>query len=528
MSKKKNGDASSKVGQLPPEGEIRDFFAANLQLVEPGLTLRKREAVLPNRGGAGGKVDILARDPSGQVVVIEIKKSNKTARETVQELHKYTALLQSEEGRKPHEIRCIVLSTDWDELLTPFSSWVREVQYPSVGFRIIPTADGGYTLSPMALSADPEPARLHQFPDRVLVSDDALRRKYLRAIRNKLKKIPEASGVLIPLDYEGQEPAIKLRVGFVLALWKVSDAVIGRLMAEGAIPFGELEPYADPEWAAEDDISTWLLSDACKDLRSGRCEMQQTTREQISWLLSSGWRSGSVARFGQFASSKEAWEDDEIIGLFTSTTRYDLDLTIAPKHRVAWKEGCADILEAVSFAPEWRAEVERFLHAVPQNVESAIVSATVFNPQHLPYALFHAAQGNPDLFPYFVIASAPVAGGIDGPALIGYVSWDGITSPPSAKAMFNEIYGGVESFVWVLFAAKDRTDYSHAYAFHGMKFQTVTARAYFDPEVRKARLLPNQGQQGGATHPRAAEILNSNPGYARELVDLIKGVIPDL
>lgn len=62
------------------EDDIRRYLARHLELLERGLTLLKEEFPLANPAGAGGRIDILARDSFGQFVLIEIKRSDKAAR----------------------------------------------------------------------------------------------------------------------------------------------------------------------------------------------------------------------------------------------------------------------------------------------------------------------------------------------------------------------------------------------------------------------------------------------------------------
>ena len=57
------------------EDRIRDFLAENLDLLEPHLELIGKEYQLPSRIGAGGRIDLLAKDPFGHFVLIEIKRS---------------------------------------------------------------------------------------------------------------------------------------------------------------------------------------------------------------------------------------------------------------------------------------------------------------------------------------------------------------------------------------------------------------------------------------------------------------------
>ncbi|MGN2386238.1 endonuclease NucS domain-containing protein [Pseudomonas syringae] len=58
------------------ESKIRDYLSDNLELIEKGLMLIKKEFPLENSHGAGGSIDILAKDKLGHYVVIEIKRSD--------------------------------------------------------------------------------------------------------------------------------------------------------------------------------------------------------------------------------------------------------------------------------------------------------------------------------------------------------------------------------------------------------------------------------------------------------------------
>ncbi|HEY0226384.1 MAG TPA: endonuclease NucS domain-containing protein, partial [Mycobacterium sp.] len=63
------------------ENAIRDELATRLSLIEPGLQHVASNYHLRNSFGADGFVDILARDSTGVFVVIELKKSDSTARQ---------------------------------------------------------------------------------------------------------------------------------------------------------------------------------------------------------------------------------------------------------------------------------------------------------------------------------------------------------------------------------------------------------------------------------------------------------------
>ena len=71
------------------ENDIRDLLVGQLDLIEPGLELIEKNYYLRNDDGSSGFVDILARDSTGLITVIELKKSDSSGREAIQEIGKY-------------------------------------------------------------------------------------------------------------------------------------------------------------------------------------------------------------------------------------------------------------------------------------------------------------------------------------------------------------------------------------------------------------------------------------------------------
>jgi hypothetical protein len=76
---------------------------------------------LQSKIGSKGFIDILARDNDNRYVVIEIKRSRSASRQTINEILKYRGLLKLELGLRDNEIRLIILSIDWEELIVPYS-----------------------------------------------------------------------------------------------------------------------------------------------------------------------------------------------------------------------------------------------------------------------------------------------------------------------------------------------------------------------------------------------------------------------
>ena len=108
------------------EDRLRDVLAEDISPIDASLTLISKEQYIPNNIGTRGFVDLLAKDASGRWVLIELKRSNASAREAIHEVLKYVEGVKRHFGVKEEEIRVIIASTEWGELLIPFSRFLSE------------------------------------------------------------------------------------------------------------------------------------------------------------------------------------------------------------------------------------------------------------------------------------------------------------------------------------------------------------------------------------------------------------------
>ena len=123
---------------------IRTNLAKNLSFIDSNLELIKEEYSLPNYYGSKGYIDILAKDSDNNYVIIEVKRSNQSARQALHEITKYHSLLQQHFHVKNSEIRTIIISTEWAELLVPFSEFKKDSQKCIDGYRL--EIDDDYSL----------------------------------------------------------------------------------------------------------------------------------------------------------------------------------------------------------------------------------------------------------------------------------------------------------------------------------------------------------------------------------------------
>ena len=118
------------------ENEIRELLASNLSIVLPELSLIEKEYYLPKTKGTRGYIDILAKHKNGYYVIIELKRNENSARQAIHELIKYSEGLKEKLSLKESEIELYLVSTDWKELLIPFSSFAEISKNQVKGFNI--------------------------------------------------------------------------------------------------------------------------------------------------------------------------------------------------------------------------------------------------------------------------------------------------------------------------------------------------------------------------------------------------------
>lgn len=129
------------------ENQIRDIISENMSILESGLSLLKKEQYIPGDIGTRSFIDLYARDVDGHHVIIEIKRSNAAAREAIHEIYKYVESVKRHLAVRDDEIRVFIVSTEWKELIVPFSHFVSDTSLSVIGLDLQPCAGGDNFIS---------------------------------------------------------------------------------------------------------------------------------------------------------------------------------------------------------------------------------------------------------------------------------------------------------------------------------------------------------------------------------------------
>lgn len=417
----------------PNENAISDYLARHLDLIEPGLTLVDREHYLRNPIGASGFLDIFARTANGQLLIIEIKRTNAAAREAVQELFKYATLLRQNYLVRDVDYRLVVLSVEWHELLTPYSELAHRAPYELSAGIIVLDRDGLPTridpVVPMPLVAQ------RRFSKRQFLwgfSDEGAAIAAVPLIAGHMHRVGLEDFVL--LRTRSNNPRL-IQNGFVyfaqqeLSLAEYREKIHALLDDE---EYQEFENYLSDLNEEEDQLGesadqVWQpgYDELFNRINPDHSEISHPEKAAY-WFAKGAQNSIHIERFGRFQD--KGISDDtivtEIIGR-DGTSDYHLNLTArtdSPPQIEALTKAAENIF---FFNNDWRGAC-RDLIAYAKRTGPATVKIKAFSNEDILRSIAGAAFGYLGFVPTFQFE-------IDRPKkhreqFIGLPEWDGTTT----------------------------------------------------------------------------------------------------
>lgn len=425
---------------MPTESQIRDKLAARLTLLEPGLTLIGTEVQLNNPAGAKGFVDILARDGLGNRVVIEIKKSDASARAALHEIYKYLAILQLEQSIPSHKLRCLLLSTNWHELLVPFSEFVRTSPYQVEG-RQIHVDDTGEVTSVEAIVLQSAPVELTVFRhhDILLFADRTLRDNAIPQLTSALDMSGARLAFVLSLDYHGENPHVVYPFALYVAVARADsaalDALRQKLIEEG-------------DWSDEmsDIEKQLLLAQSFSGEYLERFSSHETYEigypEKYLSIRRSGWSVSTLRRHGAEAD-RLGLTDDEIHTLITGEEGNNQTIyhrISSPKLHASWEDMRRKASHSLVGNDTWQQDFDRFLDLAAATHPTHALAVRIYNPVHtIRWFIKLLRDGDPRYVPAMELVVS--AGDQKLAYLTGFVeNW----SPPRVDSV-EELLEGIAS-----------------------------------------------------------------------------------
>ncbi len=326
------------------EDKVRDYLSSNLAVIEDGLQLIKPEYHMPSKppasGGrtaSGGRIDILARDRFGMLVVIEVKVAEGTAREAAGELVKYAVLLHATAGFGPSSVRFIVASTVWHELETIMK--MLTAMFEALGYalegKMLSVSDDylAITARPWVQSSQFASYinRNHRMYSSTIIfsfTEEADVESFVKKCSDILiESFREASFGIIRMERESSHISTMYRFGALLFMDVIDECDV-------------INPEVDPELMSDEDSSEafGVLGELIAE--SGVESMGNNPESLAHHLVEYEWRhNGYLARRGRYESPVFDIETVMEMALALSSNRGEHFLvTVEPARTSRWSE----------------------------------------------------------------------------------------------------------------------------------------------------------------------------------------------
>lgn len=404
------------------EFKIRDYLADHLDRLEQELSLIQKEFPLNNPLGSSGKVDILARDKYGLHVIIEIKRSNQASRQALHELHKYVALYQTNMGISSSEIRCIIISTTWHELLVPFSEYFYSSVHSVEGYEIKVDVNGKILESKKIEPIKTED-ELKLCPEHsVYLFDTQLPIKTaVNQCFEGLNHLGIKDFCILEIAYNGQSKAVIYPYGIYVVISAFNKTEKAKHANKYDIDPSEYSPDESPFF-----IEETLLSNLSKFIAVDY-SYEIGYPEKFTSIMEN-WKVLSVHRYGRLKKSEKIIEDFELLQMisgFKGQNAYYYQGFSTPAHKKHWNSAVENSKYTLIGNNDWIKIIDWFSSSIELLSTRSEVSFIFFNPSNIIGSLYKFYNtGQPSYLPHFEIVVVS-EDGTKTCLLSGHITWDG-------------------------------------------------------------------------------------------------------
>jgi len=417
------------------ESDIQDILIDQLECLEKGLKFLDKEKYVPNKISTKSFIDIVARDGKNNWVIIELKKSDSSSRQAIHEVLKYVEAVKAHLGVRDDEIRTMIVSTVWNELLVPFSRFYSETSLDVTGIlldisdpnnlssqKVIPLKiTAGRTLSPWhelnfytdedelmrGVKSYSKANSSKGFDDYILVvlkAPSGHHEKVMAATRESMANVRRQFADEI--DYEDIDKQLEKMEEFKYILYFVPQLLSKEACLEALKRAGEdmvqlQEVLEDME---EEEILCTLHEDlfaADPKTYNQRYEIGYPAKFSTRLIDDEGWSFVEIKRYGSLARNTLLTDQtiiSEICGeTGSSGQKFTRSISIASKSQLS--SARAEISECLSLNPVWGANILAHLDEIEKDYPDGEVDISIFNPSTGLFTLFFAVtQEQGELF----------------------------------------------------------------------------------------------------------------------------------
>jgi Endonuclease NucS len=393
------------------ESLIRDWLADNLDFIENGLQLIGKEYHLKDNIGAKGFVDLLCKDIYNNFVLIEIKRAQASSRQTITEVLKYYSLLKHNLKARESEIRIIIISTHWDELIRAFSETFHKTKIALKGYQItineetcIPHSINLVTPLEVSLLT----RKFAFWYGLYLFETTNKRALFHEKLAQRLRMANVNDYVTVDLDAPKENKKIVTSYALVAAFQRQSPHdLLQQVKTLYTIDEGQVmerEEFDDEnsyqthlEGAFIDSLDMFNHDD---DADSGYAEKLDSMINSDNWVVR------QINRFGLFKSDPR-YTDDLLIAELkghdgSSRNKFVGFAELSQTDRI--KELREQCMNSLMHTPQWASFIEHIFKSIEEYASNTRILIDIYNPDSVIASFyFTMTTANPAYLPFYIV-----------------------------------------------------------------------------------------------------------------------------
>lgn len=375
------------------ESKIRDYLSEHIYLLSDEFIVVKKEFHLKNEHGTDGSIDILAKDKYDNYVIIELKRSNQAARQALHEVTKYVRLLKDNFKIKDSEIRIIIASTEWEELIIPYSEYCSKISLYVEGYKLN-TEEGIIRSTELVRPIENTSIRkISRHQCLFLYSDEQSLEQKCNCVFGKIKNAGIEDFVAFQMSTCKD---IMYPYGLVVMFQSYNEDYYRKLI-HNRYPdlIEELDKYERDNGYEEylDYLEQNIISESIND--APRDSFEISYPEKLYSAIQEGWEINKIYRFGFFEKDirTDEWFINEAVGLKGENGLIFEDIC-ETKFIEKYKEMNKKLLNYLAFNNELVQLSEMISSDIHMLNESVRLRMWYYNPNDIIWSLAHMAEYN--------------------------------------------------------------------------------------------------------------------------------------
>lgn len=383
------------------EKDLKLLLSNNLHWIEERLTLLDIEHYLPNRSsGANGFVDILAKDKYSNFLLIELKVSSGSSRSAIHELFKYISLIVTNYKIPKDKIRFAIVSSDWHELLTPFSELYHLNQYQLDGYKVDFNKNNIQSCEKIKVLPENNSYNICPIHYFSLFENDLSRKKAREKLEEFFSINSHLNVILFNFDYVGSNNRVIYKNGIYFVLNKFSEEEKSKISNTKSVIFNydQSNEYETPGWSNEYSL---IVSICNSNFIKPRELPIADSAKFTSWVYID-WNPSNLQRFGSIWENDTIYSDEDLIILIKSMEKdnhvFYQEFT-SPKIKKKWSNLSLNYEYTLQGNKYLKDGLDAFLQSI-SGQENIDVSISIFNPSNIIFSLYtFIAYKNPSFLP---------------------------------------------------------------------------------------------------------------------------------